>query len=90
MKRLLALGAAVAAIGLFAAPAQAGAPEPVPQRASDWIWVQCGAVGEQLNDPLNYPARPASEGQETAQDAFNSHGGAVALGETCDVYYPNP
>jgi hypothetical protein len=80
MKRLLALGAAVAAIGVFAAPAQAGAPEPVPQRASDWIWVQCGD-----NPPLNYPAVLAREGQERAQYVFNNGGGSDALGEECDV-----
>jgi hypothetical protein len=65
---------------VVAAPAQAGAPPPVTQRASDHIVVQCGD-----NPPLNYPAVPARNGQITAQDAFNSGGGAVALGETCEV-----
>jgi hypothetical protein len=83
IKRLLALGAAAAAIGVFAAPAQAGAPQPVPQRASAYVVVQCTEGGI-----LNYPAAPSFEGQTKAQDAFNTGGGAVALGETCEVVAP--
>ena len=80
--RIAAASVMVAAglIGAVAAPAQAGAPPPVPQRASDYFLIQCGE-----NPPLNYPARPAHSGQTTAQEAFNSGGGAVALGETCEV-----
>ena len=80
IKRVLALGAAVAAWGVFAAPASAGAPPPVPQRASDFIEVRCEVGGT-----LNYPATPSLEGQERAQFVFNTGGGAEALGETCEV-----
>ena len=80
--RIAAASVMVAAglIGAVAAPAQAGAPPPVPQRATDYVVVQCGD-----NPPLNYPAFSAKNGQTTAQAAFNSGGGAVALGETCEV-----
>ena len=80
--RIAAAAVTVAAglIGAVAAPAQAGAPPPVPQRASDYFLVQCGD-----NPPLNYPAVPARNGQITAQEAFNTGGGAEALGETCEV-----
>ena len=82
--RIAAASVMVAAglIGAVAAPAQAGAPPPVPQRASDYFLVQCGANPPSI---LNYPARPAESGQRTAQEAFNTGGGAVAHGETCEV-----
>lgn len=86
IKRLFALGAAVAVIGVFAAPAQAGAPPPVPQRASAYFTVQCAIDGDGTAI-VNYPAAPSLEGQQTSQDAFNKHGG-VALGEFCEVVVP--
>ena len=81
IKRVLALGAAVAVCWVFAAPASAGAPPPVPQRASDFIEVRCEVGGT-----LNYPATPSRGGQDRAQFVFNTGGGAEALGETFAVF----
>ena len=87
IKRLFALGAAVAVIGVFAAPAQAGAPPPLRgERASTFFTVQCAIDGDGTAI-VNYPAAPSLEGQPTSQDAFNKHGG-VALGEFCEVVVP--
>ena len=58
----------------LAGSAQAGAPQPPPQRHSGFVVVSCdGTI-------LAYPAPAATEGQTTANNAYNVH-----HEETCTV-----
>ena len=61
----------------LAGSAQAGAPQPPPQRHSGFVVVSCdGTI-------FNYPAPPSSDGQVIAQNAYNLH-----HEETCTVNEP--